>query len=114
MRLAAYRFDRYRTKEKPDKKPTIETVEIVAGDPAAAAAAVAPLAALADAVIFARDLVSEPANILYPEEFARRVKALEPLGLQRRDPRRGRDGQAGHGLAARRRPGQRAAKASWR
>jgi leucyl aminopeptidase len=80
-RLAAYRFDRYRTKEKPDKKPTIELVEIVAGDLAAAAAADAPLAALADAVIFARDLVSEPANILYPEEFARRVKALEPLGL---------------------------------
>jgi leucyl aminopeptidase len=39
------------------------------------------LSALADAVAFARDLVSEPANILYPAEFARRVKALEPLGL---------------------------------
>jgi leucyl aminopeptidase len=33
-------------------------------------------------VIFARDLVSEPANILYPEEFARRVKALSSLGLE--------------------------------
>jgi leucyl aminopeptidase len=36
---------------------------------------------VADATIFARDLVSEPANILYPAEFAARVKALEPLGL---------------------------------
>jgi leucyl aminopeptidase len=80
--LAAYRFDRYRTREKPDAKPTIQTVRIAVDDVAAAEAAFAPLAALADAVIFARDLVSEPANILYPAEFARRVKALEPLGLE--------------------------------
>jgi leucyl aminopeptidase len=81
VRLAAYRFDRYRTKEKPDAKPTIETVRIVVDKPAAAKAAFAPLAALADGVAFTRDLVSEPANVLYPAEFARRVKALEPLGL---------------------------------
>jgi len=80
--LAAYRFDRYRTKEKPEKKPTIEVVEIAVDDVAAAKAAFAPLSALADGVIFTRDLVSEPANILYPEEFARRVKALEPMGLK--------------------------------
>ena len=79
--LAAYRFDRYRTKEKPDVKPTIKTVRIVADEPAAAEAAFAPLKALSDGVAFTRDLVSEPANVLYPEEFARRVKALEPLGL---------------------------------
>ncbi len=81
VRLAAYRFDRYRTKEKPEKKPSIETVRIVTEDVAAAEAAHASLSALADGVTFARDLVSEPANILYPEEFARRVKALESTGL---------------------------------
>ena len=80
-RLAAYRFDRYRTKEKPEKKPTIETVRIAATDVAVAKAAHKPLKALAEAVTFARDLVSEPANILHPVEFALRVKALEPLGL---------------------------------
>ena len=81
-RLAAYRFDRYRTTEKPEKKPSVQTVRIVTADPAAAEAAYAPLRALGDAVVFSRDLVSEPANILHPEEFARRVKALEPLGLE--------------------------------
>jgi leucyl aminopeptidase len=80
-RLAAYRFDRYRTKEKPERKPSIETVRIAVADVDAAIAADQPSAALAEAVIFTRDLVSEPANILYPEEFARRVKALEPMGL---------------------------------
>ncbi len=79
--LAAYRFDRYRTREKPEAKPTIRTVKVAVDDPEAAKAAFAPLAALADAVVFARDLVSEPANILYPAEFGRRVKALESLGL---------------------------------
>ncbi|HEY2662482.1 MAG TPA: leucyl aminopeptidase [Caulobacteraceae bacterium] len=78
--LAAYRFDRYRTKEKADKKPTIKTVRIVAGDVAVAKAAFEPLSALAEGVFFTRDLVSEPANILYPVEFANRVKALESLG----------------------------------
>ncbi|HLK24405.1 MAG TPA: leucyl aminopeptidase [Caulobacteraceae bacterium] len=82
VRLAAYRFDRYRTQEKAEAKPSIARVRIVADDPTAAEAAFQPLAALADGVIFTRDLVSEPANVLYPEEFARRVKALEPLGLE--------------------------------
>ena len=81
MRLAAYRFDRYRTKEKPEKKPTIETVKIVVGDVAKAKKADVATKALAEAVAFTRDLVSEPANILYPVEFASRIKALEPLGL---------------------------------
>ena len=80
-RLAAYRFDRYRTQEKPEKKPSIRTVQVSAGEPAAAETGFAPHSALADAVAFTRDLVSEPANVLYPAEFARRVKALESLGL---------------------------------
>ena len=82
VRLAGYRFDRYLTTEKPEKKPSIAKVRVGCVDPDAAAAAFEPLAALADAVIFARDLVSEPANVLYPEEFARRVKMLDALGLQ--------------------------------
>jgi len=81
VRLAAYRFDRYRTKEPADKKPSVTTVRIAVDDPDAAAAAFAVHSALADGVIFTRDLVSEPANILYPVEFAHRVKALEELGL---------------------------------
>ena len=35
-----------------------------------------------DAVFFARDLVSEPANVLYPVEFARRAKELTKLGVK--------------------------------
>lgn len=81
-RLAAYRFLKYRTTLKPEKTPSIETIRIVAADPKAAQAAWADFAAVAEAVEFSRDLVSEPANVLYPEEFAKRVKGLEKLGLE--------------------------------
>ena len=82
VRLAAYRFDKYRTTEKPNKKPSVTKVKIAVDDPKAAAKAFKADNGLADAILFARDLVSEPANILYPAEFARRVKALTKLGLE--------------------------------
>ena len=82
VRLASYRFDKYRTKEAADKKPSIILTEITAADTDAALAAFVPLAALADGVSFTRDLVSEPPNVLFPLEFAARVKALEALGLE--------------------------------
>jgi leucyl aminopeptidase len=81
-RLASYRFDKYRTTEKPEKKPSVSTLKIATDDPKAAKAAFKPLSDLADAVFFARNLVSEPANILYPEEFARRVRELGDKGLE--------------------------------
>jgi len=82
VKLAAYRFDKYRTTEKAEKKPSINLVKVAAIDPAKAQKAYAGLEAVADGVLFARDLVSEPANILHPEEFAARVKGLERLGLE--------------------------------
>jgi len=37
--------------------------------------------AIADGVVIARDLVNEPANILYPVEFARRASTLRKAGV---------------------------------
>jgi leucyl aminopeptidase len=82
IQLASYRFDRYRTTEKPEKKPSVTKVSIAAADPKASAKAHKALSGLADAICYARDLVTEPANILYPEEYARRVKELAKLGLE--------------------------------
>ena len=82
VRLAAYRFDKYRTKEPAEKKPSIVKTAVATAEADAALSAFAPLAALADAISFTRDLVSEPPNVLYPAEFAARVKALETLGLE--------------------------------
>ena len=82
VRLASYRFDRYRTTEKPEKKPSITRVDIACDDPKAASKAFKELDGLADAICFARDLVMEPANVLYPAEYAKRVSALSKLGLE--------------------------------
>ncbi|HEX3918325.1 MAG TPA: leucyl aminopeptidase [Caulobacteraceae bacterium] len=82
VRLASYRFDKYRTRQKPEDVHPVATVRIAADDPAGAAAAYERLTGLADAVCFARDLISEPANVLYPAEFARRVAELSRLGLE--------------------------------
>ena len=38
-------------------------------------------ARVAEGVVLARDLVNEPANVLYPQEFARRASALKKLGV---------------------------------
>ena len=82
VRLGSYRFDHYRTTEKAEQKPSITSVRIATTEEDKTQAAFVPLASLADGVQFTRDLVSEPANVLYPGEFARRVKSLESMGLQ--------------------------------
>jgi leucyl aminopeptidase len=82
IRLRAYKFDRYKTKKKDgDDAPLRADVSIAVEDVAAARKAFAPGAHIADGVIIARDLVNEPPNVLYPEEFARRAASLRKLGV---------------------------------
>ena len=80
-RLAAYRFDTYRTKLKPDQLPTLTAVDIMIDGTAAAKARAEKDAAIVEGVFFARDLVSEPPNVLYPETFAERLRDLETIGV---------------------------------
>jgi leucyl aminopeptidase len=81
-RLAAYRFDQYRTKLKPEQKISLSIVEIATEGPAAAQSRFEPLTHVVEGVILARNLVNEPANILFPEEAANRAKALESVGVE--------------------------------
>jgi leucyl aminopeptidase len=81
-RLRAYRFERYKTKRKEDEeRPTEVKLTIAVANPAAAEKAFAPQGAVASGVLLARDLVNEPANVLHPEEFARRAVDLRKLGV---------------------------------
>lgn len=81
-RLRSYRFDKYRTTLKEDERPKLASVKILLAAPAKAEAAYAPLAAVAAGVELTRNLVTEPANELYPEEFADRCEALKKLGVK--------------------------------
>ncbi|MGH7068788.1 MAG: leucyl aminopeptidase [Acetobacteraceae bacterium] len=80
--LRSYRFDRYRTKEKPDEKPRLKKLALLTTEPATARDAYAPMRAVAEGVFLTRDLVSEPPNVLNPAELAERCKPLEKIGVQ--------------------------------
>lgn len=70
--LGGYTFNKY----KSEHTPVTGRIAIVTDDAAAAAAEYAARSgALAQAVSWARDQQSEPANALYPEEFVRRARA---------------------------------------
>ena len=80
-RLGSYRFDRYRTKEKAAKKPTLGALTVMVKDATAARRAHRPLAKIAEGVFFTRDLVSEPANVIYPVTLAAQARTLKKLGV---------------------------------
>src|SRR6478752_4351584 len=81
--LRSYRFDKYKTKQKPEQKSALEQLTVVVAGPADARKAYAGLEPTIPSVFFTRDLVSEPANVLYPVEFAQRAKAeLTKVGVK--------------------------------
>jgi leucyl aminopeptidase len=79
--LRGYRFDRYRTMEKPEDKPKLAKLVLLGGEAAKARAAWEGLRPVAEGVFLSRDLVSEPPNVLNPASMADRCKALTKLGL---------------------------------
>jgi leucyl aminopeptidase len=82
LALRAYAFDRYKTKPKEgEEKRRSRRITVGVADPAACRKAWAGREAVCEGVMLARDLVNEPPNVLYPEEFARRAARLRKLGL---------------------------------
>jgi leucyl aminopeptidase len=81
--LRSWRYDRYRTKLKDNQKPTLEEVIIVGGDPGASKRYEQRWAPIVEGVSLTRELVTEPANIIYPESFVERVRAsVKGSGLE--------------------------------
>ncbi len=81
-KLRAYAFDRYKTKRKEGEERRRTTrLTIAVANPTAAGRAWASHEGIADGVVLARDLINEPANVLFPVEFARRAGALRRLGV---------------------------------
>jgi leucyl aminopeptidase len=79
--LRNWRMDKYRTKLADTAKPTVETLT-VASAPADANALWPSYHAIADGVALTKELVTEPANIIYPESFVERCKHLAELGVE--------------------------------
>jgi leucyl aminopeptidase len=81
--LRGWRYDRYRTRLKDKQKATLTTVTIVGASKDAEQRYAARYAAVVEGVSLTRELVTEPANIIYPETFVERVlKSVDGLGLE--------------------------------
>ena len=83
LALRAYEFDAYKSRkaEDADEAPKRGRVTFMHDDPDALARAATEGAAVAEGVLFTRDLVNEPANVLTTSDFADRLLAMRELGL---------------------------------
>ena len=81
--LRSWRHDRYRTKLKDKQKPTLTQVTIVGGGEGAEQRYRSRWEPVVEGVTLTRELVTEPANIIYPESFVERVRsALHGSGIE--------------------------------
>jgi leucyl aminopeptidase len=81
--MRSWRHDVYRTKLPAKSKPSLsEIVIVIVGGGERVEGVWAKLKALADGIAFTRELVTEPANIIYPESFVERCLKLRDLGVE--------------------------------
>lgn len=80
--LRSWRHDRYRTKLKDKQKATLEQVTIVGGAAGAEQRWNDRWKPVFEGISLSRELVTEPANIIYPESFVERCMPLKDVGLE--------------------------------
>lgn len=79
VKLRSYAYTTYK---QPEKKETLKQVDFILDKAAAASKLFARQDAAIEGVYWARDLMNEPANTLYPDSYARKIaKTLKPLGV---------------------------------
>ena len=78
LKLKSYEFDKYKSK----KKKRLITINVIENKNKLSAKNRLKFKAIEEGTFFARDLVSEPGNILHPDEYAKRLKSLKKNGLK--------------------------------
>ena len=78
IKLKSYEFTKYKTK----KETKIFSINILGSKNKPSIQNLTKFKALEDGTFFARDLVSEPGNILHPDEYAKRINSLKKDGLK--------------------------------
>ncbi|MEP7244161.1 MAG: leucyl aminopeptidase [Gammaproteobacteria bacterium] len=81
-RLRAYRFDRYRTADLERSASVLTEITVFTSQARVCEKRFARYEAVAAGVFLARDLVAEPANVLFPKAFAQRAQALTEHGVR--------------------------------
>ncbi len=78
LKLKSYQFKKYKTK----KENRVISIRVTGGKNKPSTQNQLRFKALEDGTFFARDLVSEPGNILHPDEYAKRINSLKKDGLK--------------------------------
>ena len=78
LKLKSYNFNKYKTKKKYEENIVIN----ITGKNKPTFKDQNKFKALEEGTFYARDLVSEPGNILHPDEYARRLNSLKKIGLR--------------------------------
>ena len=77
IKLKSYKFEKYKT-IKDDKNINI----VVYGQNIPSSKERIKFNAIEEGTFYTRDLVSEPGNILHPDEYAKRINSLKKFGLK--------------------------------
>ncbi len=80
--LKHWGMEKYFTKKKPEQLTQDVTLKPVFEDAKKVAPLLAELDAIKEGVYATREVVTEPANVLSPTEFAERIRALAKFGLE--------------------------------
>ena len=78
LKLKSYEFKKYKTK----KELRIINLNILGNTNKPSAQNQLRFKALEEGTFYARDLVSEPGNVLHPDEYAKRLNSLKKDGLK--------------------------------
>ncbi len=78
LKLKSYEFNKYKSK----KNTRLITINIFGNKNKPSSQKKVKFDALEEGTFYTRDLVSEPGNILHPDEYARRLRSLNKYGLK--------------------------------
>lgn len=82
MKLRNYTFLKYHTTRKKELTLTLESATFVLKDDKGAQKLFDELNAVIEGVNLARDVVTEPGNVIYPETLAKQAQGLSALGVK--------------------------------
>ncbi|MDC0418106.1 leucyl aminopeptidase [Pelagibacteraceae bacterium] len=78
LRLKSYEFNKYKT----NKETRLISITVLGNKNKPSVQNQSKFKALEEGIFYARDLVSEPGNILHPDEYAKRLNSLRKDGLK--------------------------------
>jgi leucyl aminopeptidase len=78
IKLKSYEFNIYKSK----KNKKLVSISVIGNKNKISSQDQLRFRALEEGTFFARDLVSEPGNILHPDEYAKRINSLKKFGLK--------------------------------